>query len=117
MNDRRTAQNAAEFIGHGVPWLAAPSFPYPRPFTVLNQATLGTPEAVAPAVRSSTVRPTGSHDIPSGVPSTRHPYGLNQSTGVPATTLDAGRGSMPKSFQSSMSTRLSRPSPQEIGRT
>ena len=49
--------------------------------------------------------------MPCSVPVTRQPYGANQSTGVPATTLEAGRGSMPKSFQSTMKIRLSRPRP------
>src|SRR5271165_5072873 len=52
--------------------------------------------------------------MPCSVPVTRQPYGPNQSAGVPATTLEAGRGSMPKSFQSTMKTRLSRPRPQAV---
>jgi hypothetical protein len=46
----------------------------------------------------------GSSDaklLPSSVPATRQPYGLNQVSGVPWTTLLMRWSSMPQSFQSS----------------
>ena len=113
MNSFRVTQNCSAFIGQAVPWLAASTLPYPRPFCVRNHAIVGTREPGSQAA-SSTVWVTGPHSMPCSVPSTRQPYGANQSSGVPATTLEAGRGSMPKSFQSTMKIRLSRPRPHAL---
>ncbi len=52
--------------------------------------------------------------MPSSVPVTRKPYGANQSSGVPGTTEEAGRPSMPKSFQSTRNTRFESPRPQAV---
>ncbi len=49
--------------------------------------------------------------MPSSVPTTRQPYGLNQSSGAPFTTDELGRLSMPKSFQSIKKTRFESPRP------
>src|SRR5712691_7159515 len=45
---------------------------------------------LGPQAASRTVWVTGPHSMPCSVPVTRQPYGANQSTGVPATTLEAG---------------------------
>ncbi len=50
--------------------------------------------------------------MPRSAPVTRQPYGSNQSTGVPWTTEEAERSSMPKSFQSIRKTRFDSPRPQ-----
>ena len=73
---------------------------------------LGTFSGFSPRAASRTTFVTSSHSLPCSVPTTRQPYGSNQSRGPPWTTLDTAFTSMPKSFQSRRNTRFERPRPQ-----
>src|SRR6185436_5928015 len=111
MNVFRTAQNSGAFGGHGVPCDLLSYLPYPRPLRVFIQTIVGTFAGLSPRAPSSTARVTGPHSEPCSVPTTRQPYGANQSTGVPCTTDEQGLSSIPQSFQSTRNTRFERPRP------
>src|ERR1019366_2793506 len=111
MNPWRTSQNGALFIACGDPWLLLSYLPYPRPLRVRNQATDGTRSGFSPHAASRTALVTGDHSDPSMVPDTRQPYDPNHVAGVPGTTEDAAKSSMPKSFQSTRNTRFESPRP------
>src|SRR5580692_908864 len=111
MKAERNSQKGALFMAWGEPWLLLSYFRYPRPFRVRNHATEGTWRGFSPRAASRTARVTGDHSDPSMVPVTRHPYAPNQVSGVPGTTDEAAKSSMPKSFQSTRNTRFARPRP------
>src|ERR1039457_2913454 len=111
MNAWRNSQKGALFMACGEPWLLLSYLPYPRPLRVRNQAIDGTRSGFSPHAASSTALVTGDHSDPSMVPDTRQPQDPNHVAGVPGTTDDAAKSSMPKSFQSTRNTRFDSPSP------
>ena len=87
MNVWRTAQNAGLFSGmrRAVARRRRPCRSR-GPCGSGTRPRTGARSGLSPRATSRTVRVTGPHAIPSGVPTTRQPCGANQSSGVPWTT-------------------------------